>query len=78
MAKSKSGKKKKKLESNRFEDRVKDYVRTNSEYTDENKERAREAGVEKGWKEPLNSTEKGMIIVGIIAIIGIIIRYVIL
>ena len=75
---AKSGGKKKKLQSNRFEERVKDYARTNSRFTDENKERAREAGVEKGWKEPLNSTEKAMIGVGILAVIGIIIRYVIL
>lgn len=73
-----SGKKKKKLRSSRFEDSVKDYARTNSAYTDDNRKRAEEAGMEGGWKAPLNSTEKVMIAAGVIALIGCVIKYVIL
>lgn len=73
-----SGKRKKKLRSSRFEDSVKDYARTNSAYTDDNRKRAEEAGMEGGWKAPLNSTEKVMIAAGVIALIGCVIKYVIL
>lgn len=68
-------KKKKKLASHRFEDTVKDYARTNSQVTDENKRRMEEAGGDKGWKAPLNKSEKVMIIIGILALIGIVIKY---
>ncbi len=71
-------KKKKKLRSSRFEDSIKDYARTNSAYTDDNRKRAEEAGLEGGWKAPLNSSEKVMIAAGIIALIGCVIKYVIL
>lgn len=71
-------KKKKKLQSNRFEDGIKDYARTNSAYTDDNKKRAEEAGMNGGWKSPLNRSEKVMITIGVIALIGCIIKYVIL
>ena len=71
-------KKKKNLRSSRFEDGIKDYARTNSAYTDENRKRAEEAGLEGGWKAPLNSSEKVMIAAGVIALIGCVIKYVIL
>ena len=71
-------KKKKKLRSSRFEDSIKDYARTNSAYTDDNRKRAEEAGLEGGWKAPLNSSEKVMIAAGVIALIGCVIKYVIL
>lgn len=71
-------KKKKKLRSSRFEDSIKDYARTNSAYTDDNRKRAEEAGMEGGWKAPLNSSEKVMIAAGVIALIGCVIKYVIL
>ena len=73
-----SGKKKKKtkkLASHRFEDRVKDYARTNSQVTDENARRVAETGADKGWKAPLNKTEKVMVVIGVLAVIGIIIKY---
>lgn len=75
-----SGKKvkKKKLQSHRFEDAIKDYARTNSAYTDENKKRVEEAGGSFFWKAPLKTSEKVMIVIGILGLIGIIIRYVIL
>lgn len=75
-----SGKKvkKKKLQSHRFEDAIKDYARTNSAYTDENKKRVEEAGGNSFWKAPLKTSEKVMIVIGILGLIGIIIRYVIL
>lgn len=69
---------KKKFQSNRFEDSMKDYMRTNSAYTDENKKRAEEAGMDNGWKAPLNTSEKVMIAIGVIAAIGCIIKYIIL
>lgn len=71
-------KKKKKLRSSRFEDSIKDYARTNSAYTDDNRKRAEEAGLDGGWKAPLNSSEKVMIAAGVIALIGCVIKYVIL
>lgn len=74
---SKTGKKKK-LQSNRFEDMIKDYARTNSAYADENKKRAEESGKTSFWKAPLSKSEKVMIIIGVLAVIGIIIKYVIL
>lgn len=70
-------KKKKKLESNRFGDTVKDYARTNATVTDVNKEKINAQGGE-NWKAPLNNGEKFMIGVIIIGIIGCIIKYVIL
>ena len=75
-----SGKKvkKKKLQSHRFEDAIKDYARTNSAYTDENKKRVEEAGGSSFWKAPIKTSEKVMIVIGILGLIGIIIRYVIL
>ncbi len=71
-------KKKKKLASNRFEDSIKDYARSNSQYTDDNARRAKESGADQGWRAPLNRTEKVMIFIGVLAIIGIIIKYFIL
>lgn len=70
--------KNKKLQSHRFEDAIKDYARTNSAYTDENKKRVEETGGSSFWKTPLNTFEKTMIVIGILGVIGIIIRYVIL
>ncbi len=70
-------KKKKKLESNRFENTVKDYVRTNSQFTDENKQRVKEAGGE-NWKAPLNSGEKFMIGIIVLGAICIFIKYVVI
>ena len=68
-------KKKKKLQSNRFGDAIKDYARTNSAVTDENRDRA---GKGSFWKDPLTDFEKAMIVIGIIALAGIVIKYVIL
>ncbi len=70
--------KKKKLQSNRFEDSIKDYARTNSAYTDENRKKVQEAGGSSFWKAPLKTSEKVMIAIIILGIIGIVIRYVIL
>lgn len=70
--------KKKKLQSHRFEDAIKDYARTNSAYTDENRQRVEEAGDSSFWKSPLKTSEKIMIVIGVLGVIGIIIRYVIL
>lgn len=72
-------KKKKKLESNRFENTVKDYVRTNSQYTDENKKRIEEAGGEPGfWKAPLSNFEKCMALIIGVGLVLIVVKYVIL
>ena len=70
--------KKKKFQSHRFEDAIKDYARTNSAYTDENRRRVEEAGDSSFWKSPLKTSEKIMIVIGVLGLIGIIIRYVIL
>ncbi len=70
--------KKKKLQSHRFEDSIKDYARTNSAYTDENRKKVEEAGGSSFWKAPLKTSEKVMIAIIILGIIGIIIKYVIL
>ena len=70
--------KKKKLQSHRFEDAIKDYARTNSAYTDENRQRVEEAGDSSFWKSPLKTSEKIMIVIGVLGLIGVIIRYVIL
>lgn len=79
--KKKAGKpkKKKKLESNRFENTVKDYVRTNSQFTDENKKRIEEAGGEKSfWKAPLSNFEKCMLLIIGVGLVLIFVKYVIL
>ena len=49
--------KKKKLQSHRFEDAIKDYARTNSAYTDENRQRVEEAGDSSFWKSPLKTSQ---------------------
>lgn len=67
--------KKKKLESNRFEDALKDYARTNSAYTDENN---RKMEGKDSWKSPINRGEKVMIVIGVLALLGCVIKYVIL
>ena len=45
---------------------------------EEIKKRVEEAGGSSFWKAPLKTSEKVMIVIGILGLIGIIIRYVIL
>lgn len=70
-----SGKKKKKLASNRTKDMLADYYRTNKAYDEENRRRQQEEGVNNRGLKNLNTTEKACIAVIVLGLIGIVIKY---
>ena len=63
---------------NKTKDVLADYYRTNMEYDKENRRRQEEEGVKTKGLKNLNSTEKTYVIVIVLALIGIVIKYVIL
>lgn len=71
-------KKKKKQVRNRTGEMLFDYVKTNREYTEENRRRQEEEGVKSKGLKDLNSMEKACVVIIVLGIIGIIVRYVIL
>lgn len=70
--------KKKRKYTNKTKDVLVDYYRTNREYDEENRRRQKEEGVKTKGLKNLNSTEKTYVIVIVLALIGIVIKYVIL
>lgn len=70
--------KKKRQVRNKTKDVLADYYRTNMEYDRENRRRQEEEGVKPKGLKNLNSTEKTYVIVIVLALIGIVIKYVIL
>ncbi len=70
--------KKKRKVRNKTRDVLADYYRTNMEYDKENRRRQEEEGVKTKGLKNLNSTEKTYVIVIVLALIGIVIKYVIL
>lgn len=73
-----SNKPAKKKIKNRTGEMLMDYVKTNQQYTDENRKRQEREGVKTKGLKNLNATEKTCIAVIVLGIIGIIIKYFIL
>ncbi|MGN0704254.1 MAG: hypothetical protein ACI4LD_06820 [Lentihominibacter sp.] len=67
--------KKKRKVRNRTKDFLFDYVKTNNEYTDENRRRQEEEGVKPQGLKNLNTTEKTCIVVIVLGLIGIVLKY---
>ena len=74
---TKNGKKKKQVR-NKTKDMLADYYRTNQAYSEENRRRQQEEGVETRGLKNLNTTEKTCIVVIVLGLIGIVIKYIIL
>ncbi len=70
--------KKKRKVRNKTKDVLADYYRTNKEYAEENRRRQEEEGVKTKGLKNLSSTEKTYVVVIVLALIGIVIKYVIL
>lgn len=70
--------KKKKQVRNKTGEFLMDYVRTNRQYTDENRRRQEEEGTKPQGLKNLNTTEKTCIVVIVLGIIGIVIKYFVL
>lgn len=69
---------KKKKTRNKTGEMLMDYVKTNQQYTDENRRRQEEEGVKPKGLKNLNTTEKTCVIVIVLGLIGIVIKYFIL
>lgn len=76
MAKKKE--KKKKQYRNKTGEMLFDYIKTNQQYTDENRRRQEEEGVKTKGLKDLNPTERACVIIIALGLIGIVIKYVIL
>lgn len=70
--------KKKKQYRNKTGEMLFDYVKTNQQYTDENRRRQEEEGVKTHGLKNLNTMEKTCIAVIVLGLIGIVIKYIIL
>ena len=67
--------KKKKQVRNKTGEFLMDYVRTNQQYTDENRRIQEEEGVKTQGLKNLNTTEKTCIVVIVLGLIGIVLKY---
>ena len=67
--------KKKKQVRNKTGEFLMDYVRTNQQYTDENRRRQEEEGVKTQGLKNLNTTEKTCIVVIVLGLIVIVLKY---
>lgn len=67
--------KKKKQVRNKTGEFLMDYVRTNQQYTDENRRRQEEEGVKTQGLKNLNTTEKTCIVVIVLGLVGIVLKY---
>lgn len=74
---SKKTKKKKQIR-NKTGEMLRDYAKTNRQYTDENRRRQEEEGVKPEGLKNLNPTEKICVAVIVLGGIGLVIKYVIL
>ena len=70
--------KEKKQTRNKARDMIADYYRTNKAYDEENRRRQDEEGVRSKGLRNLNTTEKTLVAIIVLGLIGIVVRYVIL
>lgn len=70
--------KEKKQTRNKARDMITDYYRTNKAYDEENRRRQDEEGVSSRGLRNLNTTEKILVAIIVLGLIGIVVRYVIL
>lgn len=70
--------KEKKQTRNKARDMIADYYRTNKAYDEENRRRQDEKGVRSKGLRNLNTTEKALVAIIVLGLIGIVVRYVIL
>lgn len=68
----------KKQTRNKARDMIADYYRTNKAYDEENRRRQDEEGVRNKGLRNLNTTEKTLVAIIALGLIGIVVRYVIL
>ena len=68
----------KKQTRNKARDMIADYYRTNKAYDEENRRRQDEEGVSSRGLRNLNTTEKTLVAIIVLGLIGIVVRYVIL
>ena len=69
--------KEKKHTRNKARDMIADYYRTNKAYDEENRRRQDEEGVRSKGLRNLNTTEKALVAIIVLGLIGIVVRYVI-
>ena len=69
--------KEKKQTRNKARDMIADYYRTNKAYDEENRRRQDEEGVRSRGLRNLNTTEKTLVAIIVLGLIGIVVRYVI-
>ncbi len=70
--------KKKKQYRNKTGEMLFDYIKTNQQYTDENRRRQEEEGVKTKGLKNLNTMEKTCVVIIVLGVIGLIVKYVIL
>ena len=70
--------KKQKQTRNKARDMIADYYRTNKAYDEENRRRLDKEGVRSKGLRNLNTTEKALVAIIVLGLIGIVVRYVIL
>lgn len=70
--------KEKKQTRNKARDMIADYYRINKAYDEENRRRQDEEGVRSKGLRNLNTTEKALVAIIVLGLIGIVVRYVIL
>lgn len=70
--------KKQKQTRNKARDMIADYYRTNKAYDEENRRRQDKEGVRCKGLRNLNTTEKALVAIIVLGLIGIVVRYVIL
>ena len=70
--------KEKKQTRNKARDMIADYYRTNKAYDEENRRRQDEEGVRSKGLRNLNTTEKTLVAIIVLGLIGIVVRCVIL
>ncbi len=77
MTKDKKQKKKKQYR-NKTGEMLFDYIKTNQQYTDENRRRQEEEGVKTEGLKNLNTMEKTCVVIIVLGVIGLIIKYLVL
>ena len=70
--------KKKKQYRNKTGEMLFDYVKTNWQYTEENRRRQEEEGVKTKGLKDLNTMEKTCIVIIVLGVIGLVVKYAIL
>ena len=71
-------KEKKKQYRNKTGEMLFDYIKTNQQYTDENRRRQEEEGVKTEGLKNLNTMEKTCLIIIVLGVIGLVIKYLVL